>query len=261
MGTNPPQPFDEPVGWPDDATHDLLVGDWQIYQRRRGHRTSTDDVLTAWLAATWGAHPQPRTYLDLGCGIGSVLLLTAHALRPELSFGVEAQAQSVEMARRTVAELPDPPDIRIVHGDLRDTTELDGVEAFDLITGSPPYLPAGTGVMSPDAQRRACRFELRGGVEAYCEAAARWMAPGGGFAMVFQSAWHDRVMAAGEAAGLHLRARADIAMREDATGPFLSVYGWQREPGALHRHAFAIRDAAGDISGEYQHARRALGLA
>lgn len=255
------EPLDEPAGWPADATHDLLVGDWQIYQRRRGHRTSTDDVLTAWLAATWGANPTPRRYLDLGCGIGSVLLLTAHALRPAYSVGLEAQQQSWEMARRSIAELPDPPELRVVRGDLRDAAVLADEAPFDLITGSPPYLPPGTGVMSPDAQRRACRFELRGGVEAYCEAAARSLAPSGRFALVFQSAWHDRVVAAGQSAGLHLRARADVSMREDATAPFLTVYGWQREEGPVHRHAFAIRDASGEISGEYEGARRSLRLA
>ena len=36
--------LDEPV------THDQIVGDWHVYQLRRGHRFSTDDLLVAWTA-------------------------------------------------------------------------------------------------------------------------------------------------------------------------------------------------------------------
>ena len=35
----------------DELTHDRLAGDWRIWQRKHGHRWSTDDLLFAWLAA------------------------------------------------------------------------------------------------------------------------------------------------------------------------------------------------------------------
>ena len=43
------RPPAEPVGWPDDAGRDRLIGDWHIFQRSGGHRTSTDDLITACL--------------------------------------------------------------------------------------------------------------------------------------------------------------------------------------------------------------------
>src|SRR5262249_54996094 len=53
-------------------TLDGLTRDFKIFQRRRGHRHSTDDLLTAWYAVTH-APPRPiETLLDLGTGIGSV---------------------------------------------------------------------------------------------------------------------------------------------------------------------------------------------
>lgn len=253
---------DAPDVWPDDATRDRFVGDWHLYQRRGGHRTSTDDQLTAWSAARWWDHHRqrpPARYLDLGCGIGSVLLASAHALRPELSLGVEAQPQSVRLARRTIAELPDPPEIRVELGDLRAITPQ-ALGRFDLITGSPPYIPSTDGIMARDPQRRACRFEVRGGVEAYCETAALMLSPGATFHLVFQTIWDERVLAAGRAAGLHLVGRVDARMREGSDDPFLTVYAFALTPAPVEQVELTIRSADGDRTEAYDAARRRLGL-
>lgn len=253
----------EPEAWPTDANKDRLIGDWSLWQRKGGHRTSTDDVLTAWFA-TWRFGRTPTRYLDLGCGIGSVLLMTAHRLQPKFALGVEAQAQSALMARTTVSELPDgAPAIEIQHGDFR---SLDGVAddaSFELVTGSPPYFPLGTGSLPDDAQRRACRFEARGGVEAYCATAARMLSPDGRFYFVFQTEWDARVLEALRDAGLSLRARVDAKMREDRDGPFLTVYETARHPGsdALEQFTLAIRTEQGQITARYLQARRFLGVA
>jgi tRNA1(Val) A37 N6-methylase TrmN6 len=62
---------------------------------------------------------------------------------------------------------------------LRNPSVLAGESPFDLITGAPPFMPVGSGVMPKDPQRASGRFELRGGVCDYAEAAARYLAPGG----------------------------------------------------------------------------------
>ncbi len=256
----------EPAGWPADATHDQLVGTWRLWQRKGGHRTSTDDLLTAWLAVhlarDHGADP-PLRYADIGCGIGSVMLMTAHALRPDLTRGFEAQPQSVTMARRSVAELPDRLDIEVVESDLREL-DAEAFGPFDLITGSPPYLPVGTGVMSPDPQRRACRFELRGGVEDYCATAARLLTSDGRFVLVFQTEWDARVLAAAASAGLRLEVRADVRTRAGDDRPFLSVYAFRAAASGVDGGArvieFATRGADGAITPEYLAARQELGF-
>ncbi|MBW2381349.1 MAG: hypothetical protein JRG70_17685 [Deltaproteobacteria bacterium] len=84
---------DGPTEWPHDAGRDRLIGDWHIYQRTGGHRTSTDDLITAWYAVHRNPNP-PARYLDLGCGVGSVLLMVSHKLRPKTALGVEAQAHA-----------------------------------------------------------------------------------------------------------------------------------------------------------------------
>ena len=131
------------------------------------------------------ASPRGRRLLDMGSGIGSVGLATLHRMDPEASLvTIEAQEISISLARRSVAVNGLVDRISLHHGDLRDPGVLAEGAAFDVITGSPPYIPEGKGVMSPVPQRAGARMELRGSVYDYCAAARRWLAPGGRFTFV-----------------------------------------------------------------------------
>lgn len=264
MSTDHAAPLDwhEPTGWPTDAVRDRLIGDWHIYQRTGGHRTSTDDLITAWYAVHRTA-ARPARYLDLGCGIGSVLLMVCHKLRPVLALGVEAQAQSQAMAARAIAELPaHEVQLSTRCADFRD---LDvgafGDQRFDLVTGSPPYFPLHTGVLPADAQRRACRFEARGGVEVYLETAARAMSERGRFYLVHQTRAAERVAKAAAECALYCTGQADFLMRSDRPQPFLSVFEFARAFAETpHRCQLAVRESDGAISAGYQRIRRELGV-
>src|SRR5687768_8406575 len=82
-------------------TDDLLTREVRVFQRKKGHRFSSDDVATAFVA--YQAAPGARRVLDMGCGLGSVLLQLAWKLPEAELSGVEAQAQSFELLRRNVA--------------------------------------------------------------------------------------------------------------------------------------------------------------
>ncbi|MBT8469611.1 MAG: methyltransferase domain-containing protein, partial [Deltaproteobacteria bacterium] len=242
------------------AGRDRLIGDWHIFQRSGGHRTSTDDLITAWYAVH--RNPvAPARYLDLGCGVGSVLLMVSHKLEPKVAVGIEAQAQSVVMARRAIAELPEHDGQINVR--LADFREIDfRGEQYDLITASPPYFPLDAGVLPDDPQRRACRFEERGGVEAYLEAAARALSDRARLYIVYQTRWGERVATAAAEHGLHLSGRADFSTRADKPGPFLTVYELSRQAAEVSHHVrCSVRDADGCISLDYQRIRRELGVA
>jgi tRNA1(Val) A37 N6-methylase TrmN6 len=160
----------------DDITLDILAGDWRILQLRRGHRFSADDLLTAWTAVR--AKPQAHRLLDLGAGIGSVGLLALWKLPAAAHLTmVEVQAVSHALAGRTV-----------VHNGLggRATLHLQDLRSwpggeFDLVTGSPPYIPLTMGLQPQHAQKAAARFELHGDIFDYCQAAARALAHTGAF--------------------------------------------------------------------------------
>lgn len=251
---------DTSIRWPDDAGRDRLIGDWHIYQRAGGHRTSTDDLITAWYAVH--RNPQrPARYLDLGCGVGSVLLMVSHKLRPKVAFGIEAQAESVVMAKRAIAELPEPAvaiDVRCA--DFRNVDF--GGQCYELITGSPPYFPLDAGVLPDDPQRRACRFEERGGVEDYLETATRAMSERSRFYVVFQTRWCGRVTTSAAQHGLQLTGQADFFARAGNSDPFLTVFEFSRRPVASPHHVrCSVRDSNGEVSPEYQRVRLELGVA
>lgn len=251
------------IEWPLDASKDRLIGDWEFWQRKGGHRTSTDDILPAWFAWKLLHGASVDNYVDIGCGIGSVLLMTAYKVRPVRSWGIEAQDVSAMMARRSVAELPkDAPSIEIFHGDMREF-EASKLPPANLVTGSPPYFPVGTGVLSPDPQRQACRFELRGGIEAYCETAARLLADDGLFTVVFIAKGIDRLVAGAEAAGLVETHRLLWRMRED-TEYFLSVHALRKrayvgDDVVLQVEEAAVRTPEGAHTEAYLQLRRDMG--
>src|SRR6185437_4739247 len=131
------EPFPEPG---EGETLDALCGDFRIFQLRDGHRFSTDDLLAAWYGTL--AAPTVERALDLGSGIGSVGMIAAWRLPGARFVTVEAQEQSVALARKSARynRIEDRYEIR--QGDFRDAM-LKPNEKFDLVLGSPPYFPLG----------------------------------------------------------------------------------------------------------------------
>lgn len=257
-------------GWRDPALapragEDLcwLAGDWRILQRTDGHRWSLDDLATAWLAAALAVAPPPRLHADLGCGIGSVLLLLAWRFPALRSIGVEAQELSVALARRSIAGngVGDRSSVR--RGDLRDPAVLPEGPTFDLVTGTPPYLPPGTGRESPRVQCAPCRIEHRGGIEDYCAAAARLLAAEGWFVACAGGTQRDRVQAAATAAGLRVRSSVDVVPRAGKP-PLLAVYALQRgdarSGGQEERRCLTVRDGRGAWTPAFRALRRDMGM-
>ncbi|EFC38368.1 predicted protein [Naegleria gruberi] len=117
-----------------------LVGGWRIFQKKGGHRWTTDDIVTAWAACTavktilplirkFNRENQPSSssssstdisieeedadikwedlisnYLDIGCGNGSVLMMVARNMPLTTKcIGVEARSEAVSLARRSIA--------------------------------------------------------------------------------------------------------------------------------------------------------------
>lgn len=190
-------------------TLDRLTKDYALYQRRRGHRHSTDDLTTAWYAVTH-APAQLRRALDLGTGIGSVGLSIAWKLPSVMLTAIEVQAVSFRILQENVSANGLQERVRTIHADLR-TYEPDA--PFDLVTGSPPYFGVKDGIVSADSQRAAARFELHGDVRDYCGAAARALAEDGRFVFCFPTPQIDRALAACAEHGLFVLTRCDVIPR------------------------------------------------
>lgn len=196
----------------DGETLDYLCGYFRIFQYAKGHRFSTDDLLTAWFGTTWC--PQVRRIADLGSGIGSVGMAAAWRCPGAQVVTVEAQDISVRLARKSVAFNGLTDRYRITEGDLRDPGLFQGEEPFDLVLGSPPYWPVGTRVEAAHPQAIPARLEVRGDVGDYARAASGILAPGGIFACVFPLDQVERAQQAYADAGLLLLHRQDVIFKE-----------------------------------------------
>jgi len=243
----------------DELTSDAVTASFRLIQRRRGHRFSVDDLATAWEAAR-AASPEAESFLDLGCGVGSVLLMVAWRLPAARGFGIEAQDVSMELARRNVDENGLGDRVRLLHGDLREVTRSWPHGPCALVTGTPPYLPLGTASASPDPQRAAARIELRGGVEDYLEAAARVLSPEGVVVLCADGRAPERVVRGAAAASLNPVRRLDIVPKAGRP-PLFSVWTCARAPrGALEHAQVIMRDERGERTEASQAMRRAFGL-
>jgi len=208
----------------DELTDDAITGDFRVWQRRRGHRYSLDDVATAWEAAR--ARPDAGRCLDLGCGLGSVLLMVAWKLPEATLVGVEAQEVSFELVSRNVERNRLAPRVTLHHGDLRDEALVARLaeQPFDLITGTPPYRAPSDGPIPPDSQRAHARVELRGGVEDYLKTAGRLVASGGRVVVCAEARASERALAGAAAANLAPITQRDVVPRAGHKGPLFSVW-------------------------------------
>jgi len=176
----------------DDEELSYLIGHWKIFQKLDRHRYSTDDLCTSYYACKTLKEMQIENplILDIGCGLGSVLLTNAWQFPSSTCIGIEAQKDRYELALRSV-EYNIGSDsgsvdsrIQVYNEDLRNTssskaktiatTNPNGY-GYDLITGTPPYFPANTGATPICYESSGCLFELRGGVEDYCKTASQYL--------------------------------------------------------------------------------------
>lgn len=243
------------------ASEDLcfLTGDWRIFQKVRGHRWSLDDLVTAWVATRAVQGHQVREALDLGCGIGSVLLMTAWSLPHARLIGIEAQPASAELARRSVQWNGADDRVRVVDGDVRDAAVLPAGARFDLVTGTPPYFLEEEGVVSEVPQRGACRFELRGGVEAYVEAAARWLADDGRFVICCAAPQKQRVFDAARAHGLGVSGWLDVVPKT-GKAPLVGVAVMGKAASEFLQTSLLVRTADGQWAPEFRALRVEMGM-
>jgi tRNA1Val (adenine37-N6)-methyltransferase len=250
---------------PDGETLDAISGHFRIFQLRKGHRFSTDDVLVAWYGTTWV--PSARRVLDLGSGVGSVGMIAAWRLPGAAFVAIEAQEESVRLAAKSAEYngLLDRYEIRA--GDFRSRAVLRPDEHFDLVLGSPPYFPLGTGIEGDHPQKVACRFELRGDINDYCVAAAQHLAPGGFFACVFPEEQRQRLERAARASMLAVVRTRPVVFREGEP-PLVRLFALTRAgdlPEEERRRewnepALVIRAADGAVHPEYSVLKLSIGF-
>ena len=232
---------------------------WLIAQRLKGHRHSADDVLTAWYALQ--SSPPVDRHLDLGTGIGTVGLLTLWGMGANARLTcVEAQEISYRLLQ---ANLRCNGLLGRVDHSLGDLRDLALAGKFPLITGSPPYFPAGTGVVPQDSQKAHARFELRGDVSDYAKAAVKHLAPGGWFVVCFPTRQKQRGIDGILSSGLKIVRMRDVVPRETLE-PLFTLFACRLpedfDGETTEETPFIVRGQNGRLTAEMAAVRRGFGF-
>jgi tRNA1Val (adenine37-N6)-methyltransferase len=200
--------------------------------------------------------------VDLGCGLGSVLMLVAWAFPTIHLTGVEAQASRASRARRSLRFNGASSRCRVLDGDLRDTSALAGEvgSGARLVTGTPPYFDAGATNWSSDAEAAACRVEIRGGLEVYLEAGAAVMAPDGHLVLCYPASSGERARLAARARGLEMTQRLCVIPAVNKP-PLIVVDRFARNGvSVVDERELIVRDATGQWTEEFRSVRRRFGM-
>lgn len=115
---------------------------------------------------------------DLGCGVGSLLLLLSQREERLTRTGIELSPGAADLARRNLAD--NGLSGQILTGDLRDRALTPG-DQFHLVISNPPYFRAGSGKSGGQA-----RMDDTCSVTDLCQTAGRLTRTGGRFALVYR---------------------------------------------------------------------------
>lgn len=244
-----------------------ICGDWKIYQRKAGHRYTTDDLCTAYIAfqSIEKYNIDLKYSLDIGCGLGTVLLFTAFQYPNIQCRGIEAQEISYDLAKRTLLFNGIENRCKIYNGDLRNfIMDKDDIQKFQLITGTPPYFIVKKGTVLPaKVDQKACLCEFRGGVEDYCMAAKRFLDKGGIFVVVGTAYRIDRFENGSKNAKLKIIERWDFIGKEGKP-PLFTVCVMKHEDEVdndkYETHTMIIRDKDCNRTKEYRKLMDKLGF-
>lgn len=171
----------------DERIDDLERSGLKIIQNTKDFCFGIDAVLLSGFAADAlkGAEKKrgqsmtaPRI-LDLGTGTGILPLLLSAKTDAEAIVGLEIQAESADMAARSVRINDLEKKIRIVHGDIKEAAALFGRSVFDAVTCNPPYIRAGSGIVNPDSAKALARHEIACTFEDVACQTAAVLKPGG----------------------------------------------------------------------------------
>ena len=150
------------------------LGKYQLTQSDACFKLGRDSVLLAGFCTL-----RPKwTVCDLGCGVGSLLLLTAQREENLTRVGIELDPTAAALARKNLAD--NALSGTILTGDLREKSLLRG-DQFHLVLSNPPYFRAGSGKSGGQA-----RMDDTCSVEDLCRTAGRLTRTGGRFALAYR---------------------------------------------------------------------------
>lgn len=141
---------------PGERLDDLQLSGYWIIQNPQKFCFGVDAVLlTNFVKVRPG-----ETVLDLGTGNGVIPILLAGKTAGRHFTGLEIQAESADMARRSVKYNVLEERVSIVEGDIKEAAEIFKPASFDVITANPPYMINEHGLKNAGDARTIARHEV-----------------------------------------------------------------------------------------------------
>ena len=159
---------------------DLQRNGYRIIQHPEKFCFGMDAVLLSGFAK---AHRGDRV-LDLCTGMGIIPILMEAKTEAAHLTGLEIQAESADMARRSVQLNGLEEKIDIVTGDVKEAGSYFSSASFDVITCNPPYMIGRHGLVNPEAPKAIARHEILCTLEDVVGQSASLLKPGGHFYLV-----------------------------------------------------------------------------
>lgn len=163
-----------------ERVDDLQRNHYKIIQDSERFCFGMDAVLLSGFARA----DEGDKVLDLGTGTGIIPILMEAKTKAAHLTGLEIQAESADMAQRSVRLNNLEKKITIVAGDIKEAVSLFGAASFDVVTCNPPYMTEHHGLTNPETPKAIARHELLCTLEDVISQSAKLLRPGGNFYMV-----------------------------------------------------------------------------
>ena len=177
---------------------DLQIKGYEIIQHPGRFCFGMDAVLLSSFAKV----KKSEKALDLGTGTG-ILPILLEAKNEGIHYtGLEIQAESAHMARRSVAHNNLQDKIEIVVGDIKEAAGIFGAASFEVITTNPPYMIGEHGLKNDNQALYIARHEALCTLDDILREGARILKPKGRFYMVHRPFRLPEILAKMSAAGI-----------------------------------------------------------
>ena len=141
---------------PGERVDDLQRKGYKIIQNEEKFCFGMDAVL---LSSFTMVKPGEKV-LDLGTGTGIIPILLEAKTEGEHFTGLEIQAESADMARRSVELNGLSGKVDIVEGDIKEASKIFGKNTMNVVTVNPPYMNDLHGIKNPELPKAIARHEV-----------------------------------------------------------------------------------------------------
>ena len=159
---------------------DLQRNGYQIIQDKDKFCFGMDAVLLSGFAEVRSG----ESVVDFGTGTGILPILLEAKTDGDKFVGLEIQAESVDMASRSVQYNDLKDKVEIVEDDIKEASSIFGKASFDVVVTNPPYMSESNGLENPDEPKAIARHEIKCTLEDVVREASAVLKPKGRLYMI-----------------------------------------------------------------------------